>query len=111
MCRDNVANVQAFSGRQWREHNVIMERGARQDPPRTVRGEGTRGEREREAGNETRWTRKRRESGPSSARITEVEKKGCWNEGGWNERRGKKNRVLLIIPRLEMLVLEIRGNE
>lgn len=48
MCRDNVANVQAFSGRQWREHNVIMERGARQDPPRTVRGEGTRGERERE---------------------------------------------------------------
>lgn len=47
MCRDNVANVQAFSGRQWREHNVIMERGARQDPPRTVRGEGTR-ERERQ---------------------------------------------------------------
>lgn len=42
MCHDNVANVQAFSGRQYREHNVIMERGARQDPPRTVQREGAR---------------------------------------------------------------------
>lgn len=65
-------------------------------------GEGTR-EREREREKTKRDGRG--ESGRSSARITKVEKKGCWNEGGWSERRRrKKNRVLLII-RLEMLVL------
>lgn len=50
MCRYNVANVQAFSGRQCCEHNVIMERGARQDPPRTqqIEREIVRDERGRE---------------------------------------------------------------
>ena len=60
MCRYNVANVQAFSGRQCCEHNVIMERGARQDPPRTQQieteseREVVRDERERERETEKR---------------------------------------------------------
>lgn len=62
MCHDNVANVQAFSGRQYREHNVIMERGARQDPPRTVQREGARerSRREKEKGREGEKKRERR---------------------------------------------------
>lgn len=61
MCHDNVANVQAFSGRQCREHNVIMERGARQDPPRTVQRQGAR-ERSRREREKDREGEKKRES-------------------------------------------------
>lgn len=63
MCHDNVANVQAFSGRQCREHNVIMERGARQDPPRTVQREGARERSRRERERQGRREEEREREG------------------------------------------------
>lgn len=56
-------------------------------------GEGTR-ERDREREKTKRDGRG--ESGRSSARITKVEKKGCWNEGGWSERRRRKKKQNFI---------------
>lgn len=84
MYDDNVANVQAFTGRQCGEHNVIMERGARQDPPRTQQREG--------AGDERRRRDAQVAEGWFGARMPRVERKGCWEV-----LRGWKNSVSLTI--------------